>query len=42
MEEFRICVRGISFTIQLLVHPSAITKAELMDLFRKLAEFYEL
>lgn len=33
---------GLDSAAPLLVHPSAITPAELMDLFRKLAEFYEL
>lgn len=42
MEAFRICVRGFASAMHLLVHPSAVTPAELMDLFREIAEFYEL
>lgn len=42
MESFDICVRGLTSATQLLVHPSVINPAELMDLFHKLAEFYEL
>lgn len=41
MEAFEICVRDFAYTIELLVHPSAITAAEIMDLFRKIAEHYE-
>lgn len=42
MEAFGICVKGLASAMKLLVNPSEITAAELMDLFRQLAEFYEL
>lgn len=42
MESFGICVRGLALAAQLLLHPSAVKPAELMDLFRKLGEFYEV
>lgn len=42
MGAFGICVRDLASTTQLLVHPSEITPAELMDQFRKLGKFYEL
>lgn len=40
MEAFIICVRGLEYAVELLVHPLAVTKAELMDIFRHLGEFY--
>lgn len=42
MEAFGICVRGLTSAIHLLVHPSAITTTELMELFWQLTAFYEL
>lgn len=39
IESFGICARGLASAIQLLVHPSAVTQAELMDLYRQLTEF---
>lgn len=41
MEDFGICVLGFASAVELLVHPSTITAAEVMDLFRKIAEHYE-
>lgn len=41
MESFEICVRGLASATELLVHPSELKKAEIMDLFRHLAELYE-
>lgn len=35
-------VSGLASAMQLMVYPSAIKHAKLMDLFRQLAEFYEL
>lgn len=42
MESFGICARGLDSSVQLLAHPSAVTPAELMDLCRQIAKFYEL
>lgn len=41
MESLGICVRGLAHAIELLVHPSAITAAEVTDLFRKLPSIYD-
>lgn len=41
MEVFGIFVRGFTSAIELLVHPSAIIAAELVYLFRQIAEHYE-
>lgn len=41
-KSFSICVRLLASTTELLVHPSTITPAELMELFCNLAELYEL
>lgn len=41
MEAFGISVRGFASAVELFVHPSAITAAEIMELFRKIAECYE-
>lgn len=41
METFGICVRGFASELKLLLHPFVITEAEIMDLFRKIYEYYE-
>lgn len=42
MESFGICVGGLASSVHLLVHPSAITPADLMDLFGQNGEFDEV
>lgn len=41
MKAFGICACAITSAAQLLVNPSEVTPAELMDLFRQLVEVYE-
>lgn len=41
MESFGICIRGLADAVELLINPSPVTAAELMDLFRKLFSYYE-
>lgn len=41
MEALGICVRGLARAVELLIHPSAITAAEMYDLFRKIGSLYE-
>lgn len=41
MESLGICVRGLADAVELLIHPSAMTPAEVMDLYRQLGAYYE-
>lgn len=41
MKALGICARGLAKAVELLIHPSAITPAEIMDLFWKLGTLYE-